>query len=962
MFVARFIIVVLLGGLILTSSSPCNGQTTIPYHYRIGEADFENVNVYSLFFDEEEKVLYAGTNCGIYYYSQSKFHKIKVDKGAIGTSFFNLQKDSKGNLFASNYKGQIFMFSKEKIELFYEFPYEQIHHNFDYILKDNDNIICVADQVIELKRKGNRIIDSQILINHSRTVNRIKQLKSGKFLLGISENNLEIFKRKNPNLDSIFILGHGRRVFELDGTPITSEGIIKPNNFFYLNGYTDGGELKFKHKLNFNEEYPFPLTDTSFLLIGRKNGLVPVSYKNDKLYESYKLFNNEFISTAYQSNNGVLFLGTFKNGVIVVPIQNIFGHISTDIFTSISVYNKDNYIAAKRNGEIYAYSFKNRSENLIKYHSEKFDYLHVINSDTLQKWDNILFSDLNFLKATNLGKEKVAVIYWNNVRLVHKNKDSNFSQIKMKDGLLLNNGRYQSIAADTVNQSIYISDYKNLFKWNYNGELIEKIKCSFPFFVTNLIFQDGILFCSTKSNGVLLFKNDKLIQQIKGQNGLKSSSIIKVKKMKDLLYILTAEGIQIYNLATNKLEDTSISLKLIDKNIIDFDVSEENILVLRKKDHYVIPLPFKSDSFLPSKIDLDSMVVKKKVTPLSKNSFSHLENSITFYVDYRNMMTKERTEIQYKLVGFYDSWRSLKKGDHKIEFQSLPKGEYMLKVRAKFQEKLSDEFNYSFVISPPFWQRWWFYLLISLITASLIGVYAFSRLRNIRKKNAQALEVETNRRIAVNAQLKAIRAQMNPHFIFNSINSIQDLVLQKETLKSYDYLESFSRLVRMTLDHSEREFVPLHEEVEFLQLYLELESLRFDNNFTFKLVYTKESNQVIPSLIIQPFVENAIKHGLLHKHGNKYLYISFKMLNSNIECIIEDNGIGRMENKRIMKRSGKTHVSFSTNAIKNRMEMLSNQIGLNCSYEIEDLYSKDKKALGTRIKINLPIIGETVDK
>jgi LytS/YehU family sensor histidine kinase len=239
-----------------------------------------------------------------------------------------------------------------------------------------------------------------------------------------------------------------------------------------------------------------------------------------------------------------------------------------------------------------------------------------------------------------------------------------------------------------------------------------------------------------------------------------------------------------------------------------------------------------------------------------------------------------------------------------------------------------------------------------------VSWFFYLRLKRERQESKQKLMLERSNRIATNAQLKAIRAQMNPHFIFNAINSIQYLVLQNEKLKSYDYLESFSSLVRMTLDYSEREFITLGEEISFLELYLQLESLRFEENFQFELT-SDEGIQActIPSLVVQPFVENAIKHGLLHKMGEKKLTIKFTKLEENrLKCIVIDNGVGRDQVRKIMKRRGNKHTSFSMNAIKNRMLMLSEQLDIESRYEIEDLHDENGQPQGTKVIIYLVIV------
>ena len=195
---------------------------------------------------------------------------------------------------------------------------------------------------------------------------------------------------------------------------------------------------------------------------------------------------------------------------------------------------------------------------------------------------------------------------------------------------------------------------------------------------------------------------------------------------------------------------------------------------------------------------------------------------------------------------------------------------------------------------------------------------------------------------------------MNPHFIFNSLNSIQALVLKRDIKKSYDYIEMFSDLVRKTLIFSEKNYIDINEETNFLRIYLNLESLRMKDEFSFIVENNSNKEILIPSLLIQPFLENAIHHGLLHKKGKKELSISFNCENGIGTCVIQDNGIGREKANEIKNRQKFRHESFSLNAMKKRLEILSEQNNDVFDYVIEDLYSKEGVASGTKVIVNFP--------
>lgn len=219
-------------------------------------------------------------------------------------------------------------------------------------------------------------------------------------------------------------------------------------------------------------------------------------------------------------------------------------------------------------------------------------------------------------------------------------------------------------------------------------------------------------------------------------------------------------------------------------------------------------------------------------------------------------------------------------------------------------------------------------------------------------KAKHILKNEILKKDLAQSNLKAIRSQMNPHFIFNSLNSIQDLVLKQDTDKSYDYIVLFADLVRSSLNYSEKEFISIGKEIEFQKIYLQLEKLRFGEDLQFEVNYSGSWDVQIPSLVVQPFIENALLHGLLHKEGIKKIIITFEV-NEQLICTITDNGIGRTKAKEIKDRQKGSHSSFSTNAIKKRMEILSNQYNMEARFDYEDI-TKEGKVNGTKVRIILP--------
>lgn len=255
------------------------------------------------------------------------------------------------------------------------------------------------------------------------------------------------------------------------------------------------------------------------------------------------------------------------------------------------------------------------------------------------------------------------------------------------------------------------------------------------------------------------------------------------------------------------------------------------------------------------------------------------------------------------------------------------------------------------------------YILVGIGLVALFiigGIFILYRQRQLKQEQAiTKMELEeTRKRLEVEQQyraseLKAIRSQMNPHFIFNALNSIQDLVLKGNVEDSYSYITMFSNLVRQTLAYSENEFIEFEQEIKLLELYLTLEKLRFKKDFNFELHVNGVEDISLPPFLIQPFIENSLVHGLLHKEGEKKLKVSFE-LKEELICTIEDNGVGREKAKAIKARQQKSHDSFSGKAIQKRFEILSNVFSGKFGYTYQDLYDKNGPS-GTCIVLIIPM-------
>ncbi|HKH61950.1 MAG TPA: histidine kinase [Flavitalea sp.] len=209
------------------------------------------------------------------------------------------------------------------------------------------------------------------------------------------------------------------------------------------------------------------------------------------------------------------------------------------------------------------------------------------------------------------------------------------------------------------------------------------------------------------------------------------------------------------------------------------------------------------------------------------------------------------------------------------------------------------------------------------------------------------------------ARLSALQSQMNPHFVFNALNSIKWMILDGNNEKASRYLSKFASMIRMTLDHSKEVFVTLDENIKYLKTYLEMEQLRFDDSFTYDVYVGNNidtAETAIPSMMIQPLVENAIWHGLTHAEAEKKVLIRFTQDDNTITCTVEDNGIGINRAQKLKEKTNSPHRSVGLENLQNRVKIMNEKYDMNCSLVITDLKKIDKRSSGTRVILQFNLI------
>lgn len=314
---------------------------------------------------------------------------------------------------------------------------------------------------------------------------------------------------------------------------------------------------------------------------------------------------------------------------------------------------------------------------------------------------------------------------------------------------------------------------------------------------------------------------------------------------------------------------------------------------------------------------------------------------------------------QWKLTGSEPEW-SPASARRTATFSNLSPGDYEFQARAGFVEGVwSEPISVSFMIKPPIWQTWWFQTTVVLFALLVVaGIFRF-RLNQVKTKAAterQRLEME---RDLIELEQKALRLQMNPHFIFNALNSIQALIGKEDPTTSRYHLSKFSRLMRQVLENSRHGMVSLDQEIQVLEDYLSLEKFSRKNAFDYEITIADEvdpEEEMVPPMVLQPFLENAIIHGISHLVDRKgMITLSVFIEGRQLICEIKDNGVGRSKAAEIKSQQEATHKSMALQVTQERLERLAEQ-GTAPELTVEDLVFSDGSPAGTLVRIGIPIV------
>lgn len=552
-----------------------------------------------------------------------------------------------------------------------------------------------------------------------------------------------------------------------------------------------------------------------------------------------------------------------------------------------------------------------------------------------------------------------------------------FRKYKQSDGLPSN--RFIDLHLDTLGRVWFASRYGGIGFFENDST------------IKNFGIRDGLLSETVRSldenkrgelwvgtntgvNILSLYENDFQLKEFSGNDNLSSNNIYVLKfDTEDNLWLGTEKGVDKFKLENEGQiiesfhfgSDEGFTGVETNINAVFADPSGDMWFGTINGLHKYLSEVRISNQKAPilnfTSVNLDYTPIEKtpyyKPKSIKATSLPYNKNNLTF--EFLGITQTLPKKVRYKwiLEGMDKKWSPLSKR-RSVNFSNLQPGEYSFQVKSVNENGIWNRtpMEFRFIIQKPIWKESWF-IISYLAGAILILVLLFSsRFRSIKRKSKAKQEKISMEKNLVVLEQKALRLQMNPHFIFHTLNSIQALIATKEEEIAREYLSKFSRLMRQILENSRQNEITLDSEIETLENYLAIEQFVNEGGFEFEFNIPQDIEKEfikIPPMIIQPFVENAIIHGISHlEKGMGRIKIVFRDLENILECVIEDNGVGRKRSSKIKETSNKLHQSTALAVTEERLQFLSAE---KSSIEIIDLEDKSGNSLGTRVVLRLPI-------
>ena len=924
--------------------------------------------------EDNQNHIWLAANKGLYRYN-GKNYKHFSHTQQRGNSLFQLKFDIENRLWCNNIHGQLFYVENDSLKLFYDaskLVKGQLAH-FEIFEKSIRlfTVIGIFDidkstkQVTEVF-KGMCIANAKDhRSNYTFIINFEDDLKSHrlyKFQNNTRTKVLEITSSNRIQSPRIYAFENavfftyksatGNFIYTIDRIKNTSKKITTPP--------------RLKNETIYNVLH---IENENWFLTS--SGVFIYAFENETFTFKEQLFKTESITDVLVDFNNNYWFTTLDNGVFVSPNLNIrrveLSNIESKITASAALQNNQ-FVLGTNNGKLLFYNQNQLIKTLqlpgnkiigkLFYDAQRKQLVVSINASESfvvnLKTKKITDAGNRFSVAKTFSKIDDSTMFYGNYRqgIVYKNPFNHPEKQILKESRVK--------ASVVSNNYLFVSYIDGLYKYNTQTFNAEEITYNSKSLLVNALTKtNGTVWIATQHNGLLKFENNTL--KPSGIKLLENLQINAIHADGLVLWISTDSGLFQYHKKTDQLKSLSAQdgLNTAGNNFL---ILQDQIIVTLPKAFFTLPKSgtlFKA--FKTAKVRVEAVKINDRDTLVTSNyKLPYNLNKIDISFNSNGFQSNQHVNYQYRVKQIDTTWQAIPLNTHFVTFNSLSSGTYTFELKAQNLSAKQPVFAtpITFVIAKPFWETYWFYGLVIATIICLVWLYFRWRLQ---QKEAQRIaevdKILIDKKIT-NLRLENLRSQMNPHFIFNALNSIQDYIISNEKELASSYLVKFSRLIRMYLDYSQQNEITLEEELNALKLYLELEKVRFEDELQYDISVDNQLNtkQIkVPSLFIQPYVENALKHGLLHKLNNRKLHIEAKIIQQNkLQITVEDNGIGREQSEKL-KRPNQQHKPFATKANEERVHLYKNKLKRDIAIITNDLYDENGVAAGTKVVITMPI-------
>jgi len=952
----------------MLSAFQARAQEPYAQHFSISNGLPSN-SVYSLLEDKQGFIWFTCDE-GLFRYDgvQYKSYRSKQQTNFVGSSLF---LDAKGRIWYENFDGNAFYVQNDELIAFTQ----QTKSNF-YPLKATDKVLFIQE-----KGKVNAV--------DLRTFKTIKSFKINEFAYSCETINNVFYYIDNQKLYTIDQELKQRKIADLpfpkkEFTMLTSH---EDQLYFTQKNSTENKIWKLKG----NKLIPLVSINTNHIIqhlrvIGNRLFLLSshgvCSYNLSNLNQSERYFTNKNITDVLRDRKGNLWFSSSMDGLYIVPNQNVKLFQFDDIFPYRSInlnnqliissknekvilFNTENYhfetISSGLSNALPYYLFVDHAKNeLVRVQSDGFTYFTEINSKklklkTTRAIKHIATLDHKYKAFASTGVNGF-YCYKSDLNLF-SNYDQWISSLEKQDeGEVV----FYRIPIDYRGKFVFIDHAKNeiyfltnIGTYCWSNGVIKKARFNENVQVLNKMFYWNNRLLGLDVDGKIVDWNAKKHPTF--NNALNDLQQVKqIINDNNNLYVRTSSKLNIYRIKKNGNTELTNSLDLTDLECNDFSIIGNTVWIMASNSIIRWQSANRRTIIEPGKFIITRIQVNDSEYPtINGQKLSHDENQITIDFVLLDFGVRTISNLEYKINN--KEWASINPMNRSLSFPALAPGDYNIQIRGLVNRKIVPFESLQFTIRPPFYITTWFLLAVFILVVIVIVFYYRNKLKTNRLRNRLANEkivLESNLNKSL---LASIKSQMNPHFIFNALNTIQAYIYMNDKENASGYLSKFSKLMRSVLEMSEKEEILLSEDLNALVLYLDLEKMRFQEGFNYSIqTIDFEADSVkIPSMLLQPYVENAIKHGLLHSENDKTVRIEIRKENRTLTVSIDDNGIGRKRSEELNQLKGMYHEGFSTKANEKRLSLLNTNTEISVIYI--DKYDENQQALGTTVQLKIKL-------